>query len=209
MAKGFLKLALSAGKIRPPVVNVDGHPAYAPAITELKQEGELGRNCQCRQSPYLNNIIEQDHRFAKKRVATSQGFLGGRRTELHRGIRGHEHHSQRSDPLVGERRCRRTDAFHRPDFRHRRLRRCATQAHDASQAWLRYPFATQPLRESTKQTNKRIAEQIESARKTQPAKIEVGIRDKKPVPTFADFIKRDFLPHVEANLADKPSTLAY
>jgi transposase-like protein len=73
-AKGFLRLALSAGQTRPRVINVDGHPAYASAITELKQEGELSRRCQCRPSPYLNNIIEQDHRFVKKRVMASQWF---------------------------------------------------------------------------------------------------------------------------------------
>ena len=39
-AKGFLRLALSAGN-RPRVINVDGHPAYASAISELKQEGDL------------------------------------------------------------------------------------------------------------------------------------------------------------------------
>jgi transposase-like protein len=27
-AKGFLRLALSAGQVRPRVINVDGHPAY-------------------------------------------------------------------------------------------------------------------------------------------------------------------------------------
>jgi IS6 family transposase len=73
-AKGFLRLALSAGPMRPRVINVDGHPAYASAIGELKQEGELSRNCRCRPSPYLNNIIEQDHRFVKKRIIASQGF---------------------------------------------------------------------------------------------------------------------------------------
>jgi transposase-like protein len=49
-------------------------PPYASAIGELKRDGELGRNCQCRPCPYLNNLIEQDHRFVKKRVVTSQGF---------------------------------------------------------------------------------------------------------------------------------------
>jgi transposase-like protein len=47
-AKGFLRLALSAGQVRPRVINVDGHPAYASAIGELKQAGALGRNCRCR-----------------------------------------------------------------------------------------------------------------------------------------------------------------
>jgi IS6 family transposase len=73
-AKGFLRLALSAARARPRVINVDGHAAYASAIGELKRTGELGRNCRSRRSQYMNNIIEQDHRFVKKRVVTSQGF---------------------------------------------------------------------------------------------------------------------------------------
>ena len=74
-ARLFLRLALTGtGGIRPRVINVDGHPAYARAIAELKQSGDLGRRCRCRPSPYLNNIIEQDHRFIKKRIAASLGF---------------------------------------------------------------------------------------------------------------------------------------
>src|ERR1700674_3309950 len=74
-AKLFLRLALSGtGGIRPRVINVDGHPAYARAIAELKQAADLGRGCRCRPSPYLNNIIEQDHRFIKKRIAASLWF---------------------------------------------------------------------------------------------------------------------------------------
>ena len=73
-AKLFLRLALSNGGPRPRVVNVDGHPAYASAVTELKQTGELSRRCRCRTAPYLNNIIEQDHRFIKKRITSSLGF---------------------------------------------------------------------------------------------------------------------------------------
>ena len=30
---------------------------------------------QCRPCPYLNNVLEQDHRFVKKRVAASLWFL--------------------------------------------------------------------------------------------------------------------------------------
>jgi len=73
-AKGFLQLALSAAQMRPRVINVDGHPAYASAISDLKDTGDLSRRCLCRPCPYLNNIIEQDHRFVKKRVSASQGF---------------------------------------------------------------------------------------------------------------------------------------
>jgi transposase, IS6 family len=74
-AKLFLRLALSGtGGIQPRVINVDGHPAYARAIAELKESGELDPQCRCRPSPYLNNIIEQDHRFIKKRIAASLWF---------------------------------------------------------------------------------------------------------------------------------------
>ena len=74
-AKGFLQLAIAqAGRIHPRVINVDGHPAYPVAVAELKSSGELGRNCQCRRSPYMNNILEQDHRYVKKRVVASQWF---------------------------------------------------------------------------------------------------------------------------------------
>jgi transposase, IS6 family len=72
-AKGFLRLALS-GHLRPRVINGDGHPAYPAVIDELKQSGELSRRCRCRPSPYMNHIIEQDHRFVKKRVVASQWF---------------------------------------------------------------------------------------------------------------------------------------
>ena len=75
--------------------------------------------------------------------------------------------------------------------------------------WFKFAFDGEQFRESTKQTNKRVAEQIEAARKTGLAKGEVGIRDRAPVPTFGAFVKLEFLPHVEANFADKPSTLAY
>ena len=40
----------------------------------LKQTGELGRQCRCRPAPYLNNVLEQDHRFVKKRIAASLWF---------------------------------------------------------------------------------------------------------------------------------------
>jgi IS6 family transposase len=53
-AKHFLQLALyRSQQIRPRVINVDGHLAYARAITELKASGALGRRCRCRPSPYL------------------------------------------------------------------------------------------------------------------------------------------------------------
>jgi transposase-like protein len=73
-AKLFLRLALCGGGSPPRVINLDGHPAYASAIAELKRSGELSRRCRCRTAPYVNNIIEQDHRFIKKGITAGIGF---------------------------------------------------------------------------------------------------------------------------------------
>jgi len=73
-AKHFLQLALWRSAVRPRVINVDGHPAYAHAVSVLKKSGELGPRCRCRPVPYPNNIVEQDHRFIKKRIAACLWF---------------------------------------------------------------------------------------------------------------------------------------
>ena len=66
-AKRFLKKVLKARHNKQPrVINVDKNAAYPPAIEELKQEEILSNECELRQEKYLNNIIEQDHRFPKK-----------------------------------------------------------------------------------------------------------------------------------------------
>jgi integrase len=75
--------------------------------------------------------------------------------------------------------------------------------------WYKFTWNGQQIRESTKQSNKRVAEQIEAARRTVLAKGEVGIRDKKPVPTLAAFITADFLPFVRTTFAAKLKTKAY
>jgi integrase len=75
--------------------------------------------------------------------------------------------------------------------------------------WYKFTWNGQQIRESTKQSNKRVAEQIEAARRTALAKGEVGIRDKKPVPTLAAFITADFLPFVRTTFAAKVKTKAY
>ena len=37
----------------------------------------------------------------------------------------------------------------------------------------------------------------------------MGIREKKPVPSIADFLKKDFIPYVESKHASKPGTMEY
>src|SRR5215471_14022510 len=52
---------------------MDARHMLAPS-PDLKRSGDLGRRCRCRPSPYLNNIMEQDHRFIKKRIVANFGF---------------------------------------------------------------------------------------------------------------------------------------
>jgi len=74
-AKQFFRKALAAANPPlPGVINVDGNPSYPKVVTELKQERKLGRRCRCRTCPYLNNIVEQDHRAVKRRINAKQGF---------------------------------------------------------------------------------------------------------------------------------------
>jgi hypothetical protein len=74
--------------------------------------------------------------------------------------------------------------------------------------WFKLSWNGQLIRESAKQTNRRRAEQIEAARKTQLAKGEVGIHEKKPVPTLKDFAPR-FERAIDTLNAEKPATVAF
>ena len=55
-----------------------------------------------------------------------------------------------------------------------------------------------PIRESTRQTNQHTARDMESAHRTSLAKGEVGIREKKPVMTLAEFCDDRFEPWAKA-----------
>jgi len=74
--------------------------------------------------------------------------------------------------------------------------------------WFEFVFNAERVRESTKQGNKRIAEQIEAARKTQLAKGEVGIQDRKPAPALKNFVQR-FTQAIEVQCAEKPRTISF
>jgi IS6 family transposase len=55
---------------------LDKNPAYppAPAIQELINEKSLPKETLIRKTKYLNNIVEQDHRFIKKITKPNLGF---------------------------------------------------------------------------------------------------------------------------------------
>ena len=50
---------------------------------------------------------------------------------------------------------------------------------------------------------------MEAAHKASLAKGEVGIREKKPVPTLEKFLENDFLPFVRTTKAAKPNTVRF
>ena len=52
--------------------------------------------------------------------------------------------------------------------------------------WYHFLFNGEHIQKSTKQGNPRTARQMEAACRTALAKGEVGITDRKPVPTLAD-----------------------
>jgi len=56
------------------VINVDKNAAYRPAIDKLKPNEQLPETAQLRQVKYLNNLVEQDHRFIKRLTRPGMGF---------------------------------------------------------------------------------------------------------------------------------------
>ncbi len=43
--------------------------------SELKAEGHISEACELRQAKYLNNLIEEDHRFIKRLVKPGMDFF--------------------------------------------------------------------------------------------------------------------------------------
>jgi transposase, IS6 family len=102
---------------RPRVITVDKNPAYPVAIQELKKEKSMPESIQVRQIRYLNNIVEQDHRFIKKRVRTRLGLksfqtatwiLKGveamhmiKKGQVHQGVKSAQNRKEFIDKLFG------------------------------------------------------------------------------------------------------------
>ncbi len=71
----FLKTLAATQSSEPRVINVDKNAAYPRAFRELKAAGRIPENCELRQVKYLNNVIEQDHRFIKRLIKPGMGFF--------------------------------------------------------------------------------------------------------------------------------------
>ena len=74
-AEQFFRKVLDAGHTTlPRVITVDQNAAYPPAFDALQHDNTLPETCLLRQCKYLNNVVEQDHRFIKRRVNPGLGF---------------------------------------------------------------------------------------------------------------------------------------
>jgi IS6 family transposase len=81
-AQRYFRKALALDHVQiPRVITVDKNPAYPVAIDNLKKNDKLPLETQVRQTKYLNNIIEQDNRFIKKRTNPMLGFKSFRTAE--------------------------------------------------------------------------------------------------------------------------------
>ena len=56
-------------------INVDKNAASPKAMAELKAAGQLLESVELRQVTYVNNLVEQDHRFLKRLVKPAMGFF--------------------------------------------------------------------------------------------------------------------------------------
>jgi len=77
-AKCFLKKALVFLSCQKPRSITAGDKAYPVTIRELKEETCIPHGIPLRVKKYLNNIIEQDHRFIKKRIRNMLGLKSWR-----------------------------------------------------------------------------------------------------------------------------------
>lgn len=88
-AKRFLQKTLNAAHTQQPrVINVDKNAAYPPAVDELKVDEQLPQTTELRLVLYLNNRVEQDHRFIKRLTKPGMGF--GSFNTARRTLRGFE-----------------------------------------------------------------------------------------------------------------------
>ena len=88
-AESFFRKALKAShNQKPRVINVDKNATYPPAIDSLTKDQTLPETTELRPVKYLNNIVEQDHRFIKRLVNPGMGF--GSFNTARRTLRGYE-----------------------------------------------------------------------------------------------------------------------
>lgn len=73
-ARFFRKVLKAQHNQAPRVVTVDKDAAYPSAMEALQEDETIGKETGLRQSKYLSNVIEQDHRNIKRIVKLMMGF---------------------------------------------------------------------------------------------------------------------------------------
>src|SRR5918997_1681442 len=74
-AKRFTKSMMRAEHRRLPFsITVDKNAAYPEAFSTSQVERIVPSDCKLQRVKYLSNVIEQDHRFIKKKVRAAQCF---------------------------------------------------------------------------------------------------------------------------------------
>ena len=80
-AEAFFGKAIKSQQRCPRTITLDGYAASHRAVRE-KADGWLAANTKLRSSKYLDNLIEQDHRGVKQRIAVMPGFKGFRNAAI-------------------------------------------------------------------------------------------------------------------------------
>ena len=70
----FMKMMRAEHRRLPFTISVDRNAAYPEAFNTSQRKKIVPKDCKLRRVKYLNNVIEQDHRFIKKKVRASQCF---------------------------------------------------------------------------------------------------------------------------------------
>jgi transposase-like protein len=71
-AKRFFKKMRADHRRLPFSISVDKHASYSEAFTASQAEKVLPKDCSLRRTKYLTNIVEQDHRFIRRRWRATQ-----------------------------------------------------------------------------------------------------------------------------------------
>lgn len=97
---------------------MDKRHSYPPAIDDLKADEQLPETTQLRQVKYLNNRVEQEHRFIKRLTKPGMGFDSfnmARRTI--RGLEASNMLRKGQVKAVDKDRCTSTDRIRVSSFR--------------------------------------------------------------------------------------------
>ena len=70
----FKKLLGNRHTVNPRVINVDKSPTFPPALSELQTENEALNKTKLRAIKYLNNRMENDHKFIKSKSRYRQWY---------------------------------------------------------------------------------------------------------------------------------------